>query len=203
MVAALDRYEELESLGIRGLNLSHIPPMRLKALAQYAATGWAPNIARMPDDRRMATLVAFAYAFETETLDDALDLLDMLIADIAASAKHLRQKNRLRTLRDLDQAAIALAEICGMLLDDSCTAPDVRTAIFTRFPQERIVQAIGTTSHLRDKGVEVRPEDVARLSPLQHKHINVLGRYSFALAGPIAMGELRPLHFGGWDESLA
>jgi TnpA family transposase len=148
LIAALERYEELESLGIRGLNFSRIPTMRLKALARYAATGWAPNIARMPDDRRMATLVAFAYAFEVETLDDALDLLDMLIADIAASAKHLGQKNRLRTLRDLDQAAIALAEICRMLLDDSCTAPDVRAAIFTRFPKARIAQAISTIDNL-------------------------------------------------------
>jgi TnpA family transposase len=48
--------------------------------------------------------------------------------------------------------------------------------------------------HLLIKGTEVRPEDVARLSPLQHKHINVLGRYSFALAEPIAKGELRSLH---------
>jgi len=38
------------------------------------------------------------------------------------------------------------------------------------------------------------PEDVARLSPLGHEHINVLGRYSFALADRIAHGELRPLH---------
>ena len=56
---------------------------------------------------------------------------------------------------------------------------------------------------MRDKGVEVRPEDAARLSPLQHKHLNLLGRYSFALAGPIAMGELRPLNLGEWEEALA
>ena len=48
--------------------------------------------------------------------------------------------------------------------------------------------------HLRAEGLEVKPEDVARLSPLQHKHINVLGRYSFALTEPIAKGELRPLY---------
>ena len=48
--------------------------------------------------------------------------------------------------------------------------------------------------HLRVEGVEVKSEDVARLSPLQHKHINVLGRYSFALTEPIAKGELRPPH---------
>ena len=49
-------------------------------------------------------------------------------------------------------------------------------------------------AHLRGTGAEVKPEDVARLSPLGHEHINVLGRYSFALADRIAQGELRPLH---------
>ena len=48
-------------------------------------------------------------------------------------------------------------------------------------------------AHLRRTGAEVKPEDMARLSPLGHEHINVLGRYSFALAGGIAQGELRPL----------
>ena len=36
-------------------------------------------------------------------------------------------------------------------------------------------------------------EDVARLSPLGHVHINMLGRYAFTLPEIIARGELRPL----------
>jgi TnpA family transposase len=48
-------------------------------------------------------------------------------------------------------------------------------------------------NRLRADGVEVRPEDVARLSPLSYEHINMLGRYHFTLAEPIARGELRPL----------
>ncbi len=92
MIAALERYEALRTLGIRELDFSRIPPVWLHSLARYATTGWAPNIARMPADRRIATLVAFVYAFTAETLDDALDLFDMLIADIAASAKTLGQK---------------------------------------------------------------------------------------------------------------
>ena len=33
-------------------------------------------------------------------------------------------------------------------------------------------------NHLRNEGIEVRPEDAARLSPLGHENINFLGRYS-------------------------
>ena len=36
-------------------------------------------------------------------------------------------------------------------------------------------------------------EDVARLSPLAHEHINMLGRYAFILPEPVARGELWPL----------
>ena len=34
---------------------------------------------------------------------------------------------------------------------------------------------------LRSEGFEVRDEDVARLSPLGHEQINMLGRYGFSL----------------------
>jgi hypothetical protein len=33
----------------------------------------------------------------------------------------------------------------------------------------------------------------ARLSPLGHDHINMLGRYAFTLPARVARGELRPL----------
>lgn len=36
-------------------------------------------------------------------------------------------------------------------------------------------------TQLRTQGVEVRDEDVARLSPLGYGHVNLLGRYEFAL----------------------
>ena len=45
---------------------------------------------------------------------------------------------------------------------------------------------------LRAEGYEIRPEDVARLSPLQTHHLNVLGRYSFFLAEAVAKGGMRP-----------
>jgi TnpA family transposase len=46
---------------------------------------------------------------------------------------------------------------------------------------------------LRKEGFPVRDEDAARLSPLIHDHINMLGRYSFAMPDIVARGGLRPL----------
>ena len=48
-------------------------------------------------------------------------------------------------------------------------------------------------AQLRKEGFVVRDEDVARLSPLGHEHINMLGRYTFTLPDQVARGKLRPL----------
>lgn len=44
---------------------------------------------------------------------------------------------------------------------------------------------------LRWEGFEVKSEDVARLAPLNYKHFNFLGRYSFNLAEPVARIEYK------------
>jgi TnpA family transposase len=48
-------------------------------------------------------------------------------------------------------------------------------------------------AQLREEGFLVLDEDVARLSPLGFGHINMLGRYSFAVPEAVRRGELRPL----------
>ena len=139
---ALHRYEEIRSLGIRPIDISHIPPARIRLLARYAATAWAPLIERMPEKRRIATLVAFIYTFEAKSLDDALDLLDMLITDITSQAQKIGQKQRLRTLRDLDKASLKLGKACAMLLDQSINDVQIRRHIFKAIPEKQIHQAV-------------------------------------------------------------
>jgi TnpA family transposase len=53
-------------------------------------------------------------------------------------------------------------------------------------------------AHLRQSS-NLHAEDEARLSPLLHQHINVLGHYSFTLAEQVLNGELRPLNFSSDD----
>jgi|GEM_PF-832092 len=47
--------------------------------------------------------------------------------------------------------------------------------------------------HLSVSDKTPNDEDIARLSPLQFKHINFLGHYSFTLAEQVRKGVLRPL----------
>ena len=52
---------------------------------------------------------------------------------------------------------------------------------------------------LRGRGHPVREEDVGRLSPLGHAHLNVLGRYTFtSVPGP----GLRPLRDPAAEDDL-
>ncbi|PON17866.1 hypothetical protein C2W62_10925 [Candidatus Entotheonella serta] len=113
----------------------------------------------------------FAHAYTASTLDDALDLFDMLIADIAASAKNLGQKKRIRSLRDLDEAALALAEVCSMLIDEAYADEEVRTAIFSQIPAAQVAQAITTTHDLaRPLEEDYQEEMLARYQTVHRSH---------------------------------
>jgi hypothetical protein len=95
----------------------------------------------MAPERRLATLLAFAHAFEVIALDDALDLLDLVITDIIHDAQTEGEHQRLRTLRDLDTAALQLWEAIQVLLDERIDDAAVRRQTFLQTPRQRLVEA--------------------------------------------------------------
>ena len=48
-------------------------------------------------------------------------------------------------------------------------------------------------NRLKSQGFELKPEDLARLSPLRSRHFNILGRYHFTVTDSVLKGEMRPL----------
>ncbi len=141
---AVERFVELRHFGLSDLDFSLIPPVRLKMLARHASLISMYKVSRMPENKRIAILVAFVKAYEVIALDDAMDILDLLITGIAGEAKKIGQKNRLRSLKDLDKSALALASICALILDDNTKDEQLREAIYATMPKKAMLESIDT-----------------------------------------------------------
>ncbi len=139
---ALERYTRLRNLEFSRLNFTGLPAIQLRNLARYAGMASVKYIARMPQQRKLAVLTAFVKAQETAALDEAVDVLDMLILDITREAKKTGQKKRLRTLKDLDRAALLLARACSLLLDDQADDAELKQAIFSSVPKNRLAESV-------------------------------------------------------------
>lgn len=144
LVQALKRYQYIYDLDIGQINIGNIPKAKINQLARYVTVSWAPSIARMPDDRRIAVLFSFAYVYETKALDDALDLLDILITEITATAKRLGEKKRIRSLGDLDKAALKLSDFSDLFLqhEEDKNLPDVIYKVISRDTISNAVEVI-------------------------------------------------------------
>lgn len=151
--AAVVRYIELQAFGLQELDFHNIPSSRLKSIARHAGVISMHKIARMADERRIAVLVAFVKAFETIALDDALDILDLLLGDIAVKARKIGQEKRLRSLADLDKSAIALADVCALILNEKTSSNQLRQTIFSKTSKEQLAKNIATVNEL------ARPSD--------------------------------------------
>jgi TnpA family transposase len=148
MLDALDRLSEFRALRVEDLDLAHVPPGRLHTLARYAALSKAQAIQRMPDERQIATLLAFARVYESVAQDDAVDLLHQFIGTKLLRAEHIGERERLRTLRDLDASALRMRETCLIILDPLYADAELRTAIFARVPREQLEKDVAIVATL-------------------------------------------------------
>ncbi len=156
LVRALERLEEVRALNLNGaLAPGDAPPGRVLALARFAATAKVTAVARLTPARRLATLAAFVHTLEATAQDDALDLLDVLLTEVFSAATHAGQRARLRTLKDLDAAALRLGAACGVLFDPEVPDEDLRASAFARVGREDLAAALA-----RVQALARPPEDV-------------------------------------------
>jgi hypothetical protein len=117
-------------------------------LARYAALSKAQAIQPILDERQIATLLAFARVYESVAQDDAVHLLHQFIGTKLLRAKHIGERERLRTPRDLDASALRMRETCLIILDPLYADSELRTAIFARVPREQLEKDVATVATL-------------------------------------------------------
>jgi TnpA family transposase len=142
LVKALNRLANIRALAIGTLDVSKIPPIRLKFLAQTAFTVRVQAISRMPETKKIAILVAFVYTLEATVTDDVLTLLELLVKDLFSVAEREGKKERLRTLKDLDTAALQLSQVSRVVLDDNCDDTQVREHIWHFITKDKLLEVV-------------------------------------------------------------
>jgi hypothetical protein len=75
-------------------------------------------------------------------------LCQLLLRTTFSRAKRAGQQERLRTIRDLDAAALQLRDACLVLLDTECMDAAVRERVFTRIPQAQLAAAVTAVGEL-------------------------------------------------------
>lgn len=161
---AVERLQEVKELSVGLPSLDRLPTSRIVSLARFATVAKAQAVARLPDDRRIATLLAYIRTLEASAADDVLDLFDVVVTNMFADAKMAGEKDRLSSIRDLDAAALLLRQACAVLLDDTTPDNNVRQVVFEYVTREQLAAAVTQIESL------ARPADDRYFKELRQQH---------------------------------
>ena len=161
------------------------PDAVIERLAHAARKMRPAALARLPEPRRSATLAALFGALERIALDEALELFGQLIDQTVKDAARAYTASRMRTLRDLDAAALILAQAVEFVFLEERDDASLRQAL-AEIGSAAIENAIERTRHL------ARPPDDRHFQELcaswrriKRLFEGLLGRITFE-AAPVA-----------------
>lgn len=158
---AVARLDEIRLFTAGLPEVDRLPPGKIAALARFAGAARAQAVARLPDDRRAATLLAFIRTLEASASDDVVDLFDAVSTTMFSQASAASKEARLRSLRDLDAAALKLRDVGCILLDEGTPDAEVRAAVFSLIGRDAIEDAVERI------GALVQPPDDAYFAELR------------------------------------
>ncbi len=158
----LDRLEAIRAFDLRPSPPKGVPAASLERLARVARVGKPSAIAALQEPRRTATVAALFHTLETAAQDDAAELAEALLTDLVKDAEGAEKKARLRSLRDLDDAAILLRDMAALVFtEDALPLDQWRDALFERLPRADLVAAMAEVDAI------ARPHDARPYAELR------------------------------------
>jgi Domain of unknown function (DUF4158)/Tn3 transposase DDE domain len=119
MIKMLDQVAEIMGLELEALGAeSLVPARRLAELSKYGMRADVSQIRRHGDGRRLATLLATVRFLEAKSVDDTLELLDLLMAtELLNRAQTAANKEKVRKHPKLAKASARLAVAVDALFE--------------------------------------------------------------------------------------
>lgn len=155
MVKALERVAEIAKVGFSSLDVaSVVPRRRLVELARYGLAGQAQQLRRLAGSRRLATLLTTVAFLEAKAVDDALELLDLLmVTELVGRAEREANKERVRHHPRLARASAKLGVAIQILLDapaagGQVTLEQLWQAIDAVVPRAELREAVAIVQEL-------------------------------------------------------
>jgi len=151
MVKALDLASEVGGAGFGAVKLDQVPQRRLAELARYGMSATAFQLKKHPPSRRRATLVATVQRLRSKTIDDALELLDLLmVTELLGPTQREADKQTVRRHPQLAKASARLAVAVELLLTagEDARLGEVWQAIDAVVPRSELRDAVATVTGL-------------------------------------------------------
>ena len=188
----LQRVAEIHGLGVDGALVRElVPARRLVDLARYGMAAKAPRLRRHPPARRVATLLATAVHLQAGSIDDCLELFDLLMeTELLGKAKRETDRQRARAHPRLARASAKLAVAVAKLLEASSAAGPVRVEDLWReieavVPRAELRAAVATVGELVPF---VDEDDEGEIRKRLAERIRVVSGFLKELTGGIEFG---------------
>lgn len=158
----LDRLDAVRAFNLRPAPPRGVPAATLERLARVARVGKPSAIAALQEPRRTATVAALFHTLEAAAQDDAAELAEALLSDMVKGAEAAERQDRLRSLRDLDGAAMLLHTMGLLVLtDDALPLDGWRDMLFEQVPRPDIEAAMSKVEEIA-RPAETKPYDQLR-----------------------------------------
>ncbi len=147
----LERIDAIRGHSLGLAPCADLPAAPLGRLARRGRITKPANLAALHEPRRTATLAALFQTLEATALDDAVELFDALASDIFTRAEAAYRKSRLRSLCDLDAAAVMLRDVSRYVVadgDDALPVAAWRNALFEQIARADIQAAMANVDSL-------------------------------------------------------
>jgi TnpA family transposase len=148
ILSALTRVTRIREFIVSSLKLEDIAENRIDVLVRTGMTTKAATLGLQSQERCMATLAMTMRHLEFQAIDEVLIIFEMLMRELGLRAQKRIQRERLRSLKDLDAAALTLRDAVRLVLDPKVPSRNLRQLIIQEFSESTLQTAVLNVTEL-------------------------------------------------------